>query len=220
VQWVRRIERHPLPGGSAPEGRGTGPAERHAPGLTAFFRAISEDRSHAVLDLGAGASSSLRVYSRFARWVRFADVLTAATSPSRWPEVLASLPPHSERPFDLVIAWDVLDRLPAEHRPDLVNRLAEITAPDARLFLLSAAPDVPIGPLRFTLVDLDRMQYERTGEARPAHLPPMPAELQRVLSPFELLGGFSTQLGLREYVAERTRNWPRRAIRVARSKSV
>jgi len=207
VQWVRRIERHPLPGDSAPERRGTGPAERVAPGLTAFFRAVSEDRSHAVLDLGPGASSSLRVYSRFARWVRFADVLTAASSPSGWAEVLGALPPLAERPFDLVIAWDVLDRLPAEKRPKLVERLAEITAPGARLFLLSAAPDVvPIGSLRFTLVDLDRMQYESMGEARPAHVPPMPAELQRVLSPFELLRGFSTQLGVREYVAERRRN--------------
>jgi hypothetical protein len=205
---VRRIERHPLPEGSAPERRGTDPAERLAPGLTAFFRAVSEDRSHAVLDLGPGASSSLRVYSRFARWVRFADVLAAAGSPSRWPEVLDSLPPHPERPFDLVIAWDVLDRLPADNRPDLVKRLTEITAPDARLFLLSAAPDVaPIGSLRFTLVDLDRMQYESTGEARFAHAPPMPAELQRILPPFELLRAFSTQLGLREYVAERRRNW-------------
>jgi len=208
VQWVRRIERHPLPAGLAPERPGTGPAERLAPGLAVFFRGVSEDRGHAVLDLGPGASSSLRVYSRFARWVRFADVLTAARSSSGWPEVLPSLPPHPERPFDLVIAWDVLDRLPAENRPHLVKRLAEITAPDARLFLLSAAPDVvPIGSLRFTLVDLDRMQYESTGEAHPAHATPMPAELQRILSPFELLRGFSTQLGLREYVAERRRNW-------------
>jgi hypothetical protein len=207
VQWVRRAERHPLPAGLAPERPGTGPAERLAPGLAAFFRGVSEDRSHAVLDLGPGASSSLHVYSRFARWVRFADVLTAAGLVSRWPEVLHSLPPHPERPFDLVIAWDVLDRLPAEHRPDLVKRLAEITAPDARLFLLSAAPDVvPIGALRFTLVDLDRMQYEGTGEAHLGHSSLMPAELQRILSPFELLQGFSTQLGLREYVAARRRN--------------
>jgi hypothetical protein len=100
----------------------------------------------------------------------------------------------------------VLDRLPADNRPDLVKRLTEITAPDARLFLLSAAPDVvPIGSLRFTLVDLDRMQYESTGDARFAHAPPMPAELQRILPPFELLRAFSTQLGLREYVAERRR---------------
>lgn len=208
MQWARRIERHPLPAGSAPERPGTGPAERLAPGLAAFFRAVSEDRSHAVLDLGPGSSSSLRVYSRFARWVRFADVLTAAISPSGWPEISGSLPPHPERPFDLVIAWDALDRLPAENRPELVKRLAEITTPDARLFLLSAAPDVaPIGLLRFTLVDLDRMQYENTGEARPAHALPMPAELQRILSPFQLLRGFSTQLGLREYVAERRPNW-------------
>ena len=212
MQWVRRIERHPLPAGLAPERPGTGPAERLAPGLATFFRGVSEDRSHAVLDLGPGASSSLRVYSRFARWVRFADVLTAAGSPSGWPEVLGSLPPHSERPFDLVIAWDVLDRLPAENRRDLAKRLAAITAPDARLFLLSAAPDVvPIGSLRFTLVDLDRMRYESTGEAHPAHATPMPAELQRVLVPFEVLRGFSTQLGLREYVAERRRNRARGA---------
>lgn len=181
-----------------------GPAERVAPGLAAFFQGVREDRSHAVLDLGPGASSSLRVYSRLARWVRFADVLTAATSASGWSEVLASLPPLPEQPYDLVIAWDMLDRLPHGNRRDLVERLAEISAAKARMYLLSASPDVaPPDILRYELVELDRMRYEHTGQPRPADTRLMPAELQRLISPFELVRGFSTQLGLREYVAER-----------------
>jgi hypothetical protein len=199
----------PAAGGLGTSAPGTGPGERLAPGLAAFFHTVSEDRSHAVLDLGPGASSSLRVYSRFARWVRFADVLTAAASSARWPEVLGSLPSNPARPFDLVIAWDVLDRLPEAKRPELVKRLAEISSPDARLFLLSASPDVAsIGFLRFALVEVDRMRYESTADAGRTHSPLMPAELQRILSPFQLLHGFSTQLGLREYVAEREPNRP------------
>jgi hypothetical protein len=206
VQWARRIERHPPSAGSAPERTGAEPAERVAPGLAAFFHGVTEDGSHAVLDLGTGASASLGVYSRLARRVRFADVLTAAASASGWAEVLESLPALPDRPYDLVIAWDVLDQLPGQDRRGLMERLVEITAPDARMYLLSASPDVtPIGLLRYELMDLDRMRYETTGEPRPTYARLMPAELQRLLSPFQLLRGFSTQLGLREYVAERSR---------------
>lgn len=205
MQWLHRVGGHTLAARPAPEHPPTEPAEHIAPGLVAFFDKIAADRSHAVLDLGPGAGVSLRVYSRFARWVRFADVLTTATSPAGWPEVLGSLPPHPERPFDLIIAWDVLDRLQPANRPVLVRRLAEISSPDARLFLLSASPNASaIGLPRCTLLEIDRIQYEMVPEARPAHPPILPAEVPPTIEPFRVLRAFTTRTGLRQYVAERS----------------
>lgn len=211
MQWVRRIGRHAGGDGTPPDPSVGGPAERVAPGVAAFFEAVGEDRSHSVLDLGPAAGSSLRVYGRFARWIRFADVLSAAVAPAGWPEVLRALPPNPERPYDLVIAWDVLDRLSPGDRPRLVERLAELSAPAARLLVVSASPDLfPVALLRFTLAEVDRMGYEAAGEPRPVHPPVSPAEMKRLLAPFEVHRAFSAQVGLREYVAVRKAPWEER----------
>ena len=53
----------------------SGPVERITPGVPALLNGAREDRSHVLLDLGAAADSGLRACSRFARRVRFADLL-------------------------------------------------------------------------------------------------------------------------------------------------
>lgn len=202
MHWVRRIGRHPPPAAPTPDPAVPEPAERITPGLAAVFERVSEDRSHAVLDLGSADGSSLRVYSRFARWVRFADVLDSASSPAGRAAALSSLPPNPERPYDLVFAWDILDRLPPQDRPGLVARLAELSAPGARLFIVVESSDLrPTDLLRFTLAGIDRVRYESTGEPRPVHAPVLPADVKRLIEPFQVHRAFSTRVGLREYVA-------------------
>jgi len=80
VRWLRRT-RHDEPsevGAEGPEDA-TGPpvVERAAPGMAAFFAELEEDGSHAVLDLGPAAEANFRLYGRFARRIRFADLLNA-----------------------------------------------------------------------------------------------------------------------------------------------
>ena len=205
VGWLRRV----LPGSSAPEEtpeRESAPArvERAAPGVAALFDEVSEDRSHAVLDLGPAADSSLRIYSRFASRVRFVDLLSAALSPEGSAAALESVPRQPERPYDLVFLWDALDRLLGEDRRRLVERLVQVTAPHARLHLLTESPDTgPRPPLRFSLVDVDRIRQQPTGPARPARRPLLPAEVERQMAPFRVVHGFTLKGGLREYVAVR-----------------
>jgi hypothetical protein len=168
---------------------------------------VQEDRSHAVLDLGPAADASLQVYSRFARWVRFADLLTATASEQGWNAALAALPTHPARPYDLVFAWNILDQLPPEDRPRLVERLVEICSTDARLYVIvEGASDGPRQSLRFAILDVDRMRYEPTGAPMMpwAHL--LPAEVERLLLPFHVVRAFTSKVGLREYVAVRARN--------------
>jgi hypothetical protein len=172
--------------------------------LAAVLDRVSEDRSHAVLDLGPAADSSLRVYSRFARWVRFADLLGGPVPPGGWAAALNALPSHPERPYDLVFAWNVLDRVDPAERPILVKRLTDITAPDARLYVaVEASEHGESHPLRFALLDVDRMRYEPTGPMRPTWPQLRPAEVERLLIPFKVVRAFTSKVGLREYVAVR-----------------
>ena len=172
-----------------------------------MLKGFSEDRTHAALDLGPATDQSLRVYGRFARWIRFADLLGDA-----WPQAGGATPtllhsslPRSERPYDLVFAWDILDRLLRDDLPHLVQWLADSTVAQARLHLLVRASEHALmTPVRFTLLGVDRIRYEPTGSAR---LPPsrlLPADVARVLAPFHVAHAFTLKTGFREYVAIRS----------------
>jgi hypothetical protein len=205
VDWVRRLARRPAePAVATPEEGVPWSVERATPGVAALFEGVAPDETRAVLDLGAATDSSLHVYGSFARRVRFADLLDEATAQSGWAAALHALPPQPERPYDLVLAWDVLDRLFPEDRPRLVERLADVTAPRSRLHVVVDASDKPTtDPLRFTLLDVDRLRYEPAGPRRPARPGMLPAEVERLLHPFQVVRAFTLRPSFREYVAER-----------------
>src|SRR5688572_18340707 len=78
---MRRSAPSPQPAGAAPPETRPGAVETAAPGVAALLDGVGEDRNHAVLDLGTATDPNLRAYSRFARWIRFADVLREAVGP-------------------------------------------------------------------------------------------------------------------------------------------
>jgi hypothetical protein len=204
MDWLRRIGRAPGPAAPGPEDALPAAIEGASPGVAALFDGLSADGTHSILDLGPAAESKLRVYSPFARRMRFTDLLAAAMSPSGWTAALGALPPQPERPYDLVFAWDILDRLPPEGRPRLMERLVELSAANARLHLMvEASEGATTHPFRFTPLDIGRMRYEPSGPARPARPRLQSAEVERVLAPFHVVQAFTLKVGLREYVAMR-----------------
>jgi hypothetical protein len=207
VNWLRRIARPPPAAPEAPASPAPEAVEGAAPGVTALLSGVRADRSHAVLDLGPAADSNLRVYGRFARWIRFADLL----GESGWPRsgrsaggLVGRIPAQPENPYDLVFAWDALDRLFPEDRPRLVERLAELSTPDARLHLVVRADDAPDHSLRFTLLDVNRIRYAPMASAPLPRPRLLPAELMKLLLPFQVVHAFTLRSGLREYVAVRS----------------
>ena len=177
--------------------------DRATPGVAALFDGLVKDRCHSVLDLGQADDSSLTVYGRFARRMRFADLLSASAT-GGWTTALAAVPEQPELPYDLVLAWDVLDRLPPEARPLLVARLAEVGSAHARVHLMvDASQRTTAPPLRFSLLDVNVMRWQPTGPPRPRWPQLLPAEVERVLRPFVVVRGFTSNADMREYVAVR-----------------
>lgn len=173
--------------------------ERPSPGIAALLDGVSEDRTHCVLDLANGTRSALEVYRRFARWVRFAGILDGSVCDIR---ALAHRPGKIDPPYDLVLAWDVLDRIPPDERPILVQQLAEISAPNARLYVLTSAPDKAVfQPMRFSVLDVGLMRCEPLGPLGQAREHLLPAEVERLLMPFQVITGFTLRPSFREYVA-------------------
>ena len=202
MNWLRRKDRPESPTAPAPDHPVSGRIERPTRGIATLLSGVRSDRSHSVLDLGTATNSSLQVYRGFARWVRFGDLLPVADEEDELESALASIPPHPEQPYDVLLAWNILDRVSPTLRPQVIARLAELSAPGARLYLaIESGPERPQHPLRFGLVDAEHMWFEPM-EGPPAAWPALlPAELERLIEPFTVSRAFTTRVGIREYVA-------------------
>jgi len=175
--------------------------DRPSLGVKALFDGVELDAAHSVLDLGPSSESSFNVYGRYARRIRFADLLREERRRDLSRALDDSVPPQPDRPYDLILAWDLLDRIPSESRAPLVARLAELSAPRARLHVLVDASDrITVQPYHFTLLDVDRVRYTPAGTERPAREGLLPAEVERLLAPFEVVRAFTSRSGMREYV--------------------
>lgn len=204
MAWLRR-GRSFSPGGLGPvesEDEPRGRERRATPGVQELFSALKEDGSHVVLDLGPATAGHLRVYRRFARQIRFAGLLPSPPHGADWTAVLRSLPGHPDRPYDVVLLWDLLDWLYPRERSPLVARLAELTAAGARLFaVVDASREAVAPPVRFDLVDVSTVAFERVGPPRAVRHQLLPAEMERLLEPFQVARAFTLRVGVREYVA-------------------
>jgi len=183
------------------EGVIAGPRKRRSPALAMLFGALVEDGRHSVLDLGPACGAHLRVLGSFASQVRFADLLRPAGRGAEWAEALRAVAPNPTRPYDVVLAWDVLDRLDPDGRAALVARLAGITAPRARLYAVVAGEGAGRTALyRFELLDRERVAEWPEDAARRSSEPLLPAPLERALLPFEVVSAYMLRHGAREYV--------------------
>jgi hypothetical protein len=200
VSWPRSSSRT-LPSTAARAAPDVAAVEGAAPGIAAIFEGVSQDRSKAVLDLGAATDQNLRVYSRFARWIHFADLFG---EPWANQSAVGLNQPKLDRRYDLVFGWDILDRLFPEMRSQLVQWLTDNTTPGARVHVVVRASEDAIAcPLRFTIVDIGRIRYEPAGTARLPSSRLLPAEVAKVLAPLRVAHAFTLKNGLREYMAIR-----------------
>lgn len=205
MNWLRRRERE-IEAGSVATDEISIPEriERRSAGGAALFEGVEPDRSHSILDLGQATNSSLQFYSRYARWIRFADLLAPEMTQEEVAESLAAIPRHQDRPYDLVIAWDLLDRVEPARRAAVMERLAAVSSKHARLFLVVDSPrEGSRPPLRFGFESTDRIWSEVAEGRATAWPPPLPAEVESLVAPFQVARAYTTRIGMREYVARR-----------------
>lgn len=186
-----------------PERAAREPVERASPGLAALFDKLKQDGGHSILDLAPAEGRHLRLLGGFARQVRFAGIVPRVRS-EPWSRELGALVPNADLPYDVVLAWDALDEVAGVERDQLVERLADITAPGALLYaVVDGSGSVTRRPLAFTMLDHGRVEQRAVGAAVPAAASLLPAQVERVLDPFEVVHAFALRSGLREYVARK-----------------
>ncbi len=174
------------------------------PGMSSLLSGLGPGEVRSVLDLGPASGPSLRVYSGFARWVRFANLPGRMGSGEGRDRMLGPLPSSPGPPYDLILAWNALDDLVPELQSQVVQRIVEVSAPSARLHaLFDASGRRTASPMRFSLLDPGRMLLEPVGPPRPRGPQLLPGGVESILEPFHVLRGFSLKTGFREYLAVR-----------------
>lgn len=205
MSWLDRLRRqpppHPSTGDEAEEAPET-PVERRSPGLEALFRTLRDDGSHVILDFGPATSEHLRFLGRYGRQIRFAGLLPRPPRGDAWWDAVRDLPPNPDRPYDVVFAWNIFDRIDPGARPALIAKLDELTATGAWLFTFVEGSGEPtIRPTRATLLARDRISEIPVGDPEPAYPPLLPAPIERLLGPFKVTAAYTLRSGQREYLA-------------------
>jgi len=202
VGWLSRLGSSPPAAPEPEEDEAPTGVERASPGLQALFEGVREDGSHTLLDLGPASGTNFRLYERYARRIRFAELLERLDRDGG--AGVERIPRFPNHPYDLVLGWDALDRIGRGAREALVTTLDETTAPDVRIYLtVRTDGGDEVAPLRFTILDDGQVHQEPAGAPRPAGPPLLPAEVERLLEPFRVRQAFVLRQGLREYVVGR-----------------
>lgn len=176
--------------------------ERGSPGIESLFGGLTHDGTHAILDLGSSSGDTFRIHQRFARRIRFADLLADPPHGSSLTETLHRIEPLHEEGFDLVLVWNLLDLLTPSERLEVIGRIDQLTVPGARLYVLvDGSGEATTHPMRFRLVRTDRVNQEPAAPRQPLRSPLLPADVERILTPFQVIHAFTLRSGLREYVA-------------------
>jgi hypothetical protein len=184
-----------------------------SPGLEEAVRGVPHDGSCKVLDLGPSVADNVEYVSLFASYLQIVDAIDRNPSVSdsgggRFGRLsaLQSLFGRHRRSFGLVLMWDMLNYLSIDQAGRLVQAVAELCLPDARLHAIVFATDTMAAvPNRYRIIDSARLAYEpATTELQGAPKLP-PAAVEKLLKGFRVEHSYVLQHGVHEYVASRKR---------------
>ncbi len=171
---------------------------------------FQDDRRSRVLDLGPAIGANVSFFRSYQCQLYIADfhrVLAANQngflhdSETLETRLAKELDATEDTLYDLILGWDLLNYLTPEQLEVLDHRLADLCHPKGLVFfLISTLPQLPIQPMRFTVVDTETLEYDNGSTAtRPCPLYREP-DLERYLPTFIVETSFLLRNGMQEYV--------------------
>jgi hypothetical protein len=210
VHWhLWREARQPqLPRREFIEPREPRPPHYRSPTLRALVSRLSSETAYHVLDLGGASGANVEFFSRFSGRLQIADLPDALADPGL-QELLREDPvaafrkvlPLARDPFDVVLAWDVLNYLTRAQFACLASYVIGVCKRDALvLAFISTAREMPAEPLVFKIVDAQTLHLQpRTSAMRPS--PRFaPAEVEHLMDGFDVVQSVVMRHGVREYL--------------------
>jgi len=212
LPWRSRVETA-SPEAIPPEPPGPVVDIYSSPGLEEALRGKPDDESCKVLDLGPSVADNVEFVSSFASYLQIIDAIDRNPSASDFGgrgfgrlSALQALFDKHRRSFSLVLMWDVLNYLSIDQAERLLQSVAELCLPGARLHAIVFATNTMAAiPNRYRIIDNARIAYEKatTEQLGAPDLPP--AAVGKLLQGFRVEHSFVLQHGVHEYVASRKR---------------
>lgn len=181
---------------------------RHrSPGLLEALGPLRSDGTSTVLDLGPAVGDNVVFFSGRVARLQIVDALRRGRSgdcANGTLKTLQDLEPTRSRAFDLVLAWDVLDYFAKDKVAALIDLLARLCRPDARIHLIVSGSDtMPARPTLYRIVDAENLSYERANDDEVGSPNQTPAVVDKMLDGFRIEHSFVLRHGVHEYVAAR-----------------
>ncbi len=210
-----RLRRETLPAaGSRRES--TGPLEpepplHRSPALRELVARLSNDVPHTILDLQPAVGANVEFFSRFTCRLQIVDLLGALVATEAQAAGAADADaafrralPTPAAPYDVVLAWEVLDYLPRDRVRRLLEHLCGLCRPRAlMLVFISTVKEIPVLPPVFKIVDEQTLDWQARATAMrpgPRHAP---ADVEHMAAGFAVAHSVVMRHGVREYLFER-----------------
>jgi hypothetical protein len=172
---------------------------------------LGNDAAHHILDLQSAIGANVEFFSRFSCRLQIVDLLTTIAAGDVQPLVSADpgaafrrVLPSPAEPYDVVLAWEVLNYLNRDQFRCLVEHLGGLCRPGAlMLVFIATTKEIPARPPLFKIVDDQTLRWEpATAAMRPAPRFP-PALVERLTQGFVVVHSVLMRQGVQEYLFER-----------------
>jgi len=182
-----------------------------SPTLKVLVSRLSSETSYHILDLGVASGANVEFFSRFSGRLQIADLPDALAS-EELRSLLRNDPaaafrrvlPVAWKPFDVVLAWDVLNYLSRDQFRCLAAHVSSLCQPGALMFaLVSTRKEMSSVPQVFKIVDEQTLLLRpQTTAVQPSPRFP-PAEVERLMSGFAVVQSVVMRHGVQEYLLVR-----------------
>ena len=174
--------------------------------LPTVFEAMARGPKASVLDLGSAVGSNVEHLSQFGCKLSIEDLYQSRTSAADGAELGPDffeqfLPLPNGAQYDVVFAWDLFNYLTRKELGRLTARLRQACRPGAQvLALIWIHKSIPAQPIRFRFRGKDQLLYDRrTSLERPGPRF-QPAEINQLMSGFQVDRSFLLRHGIQEYL--------------------
>jgi SAM-dependent methyltransferase len=198
--------------------RQTGGGEHQTLGLGPVLDELRRQRRPRVLDLGPALGTSVEFLAGYSVQLFIADLYRSMrsstgqlpTDAARLQRALEDqLPVPEEGPFDLVLAWDLLNYFATDQLEVLGQHLGGLCRPGGQLFALVATRgSISDRPMNFEIVARDLLRWVNTAATERASPCYHETALQRLLDAFAVQTSFLLRNGMQEYVFTRRVSHP------------
>jgi hypothetical protein len=199
----REAAAHPV---AAPTQTATEPEVYRSLAMPSVFATLARGPKANVLDLGPAIGSNVEHLSEFGCRLSIEDLYLTRTSAADGEELgteffeqLVRLPDGPQ--YDVVLAWDLFNYLSRKELGRLTARLRQACRPGAQvLALIWIHKTIPAQPIRFRFRGTDQLLYDRrTSLERPGPRF-QPAEINQLMSGFQVDRSFLLRHGIQEYL--------------------